>query len=84
MEQGFIKLHRSILKWEWYDDANTMRVFLHLLLNANWEDCRYRGHLVPKGSLVIGRKKIAKEFGRKYEDTLKKKIRRNINKVLKR
>ena len=62
MEQGFIKLHRSILKWEWYDDANTMRVFLHLLLNANWEDCRYRGHLVPKGSLVIGRKKIAKEL----------------------
>ena len=28
--------------------------------------------------------KIAKEFGRKYEDTLKKKIRRNINRVLKR
>ena len=28
--------------------------------------------------------KIAKEFGRKYEDTLKKKIRRNIKKVLKR
>lgn len=29
-------------------------------------------------------KRIAKEFGRKYEDTLKKKIRRNIQKVFKR
>ena len=28
--------------------------------------------------------KIAREFGRKYEDTLKKKIRRNIQKVLRR
>ena len=61
-EQGYIKLHRSILGWEWYSDVNTQAVFIHLLLNANWEDSRYRGHLVPKGSLVIGRKKIAKEL----------------------
>ena len=61
-DQGFIKLHRSILKWEWWDDANTTRVFLYLLLNANWEDSRYKGYEVPKGSLVCGRKKLAKEL----------------------
>lgn len=60
---GFIKLHRSILEWEWYDDPNTMRVFIHLLLNAQWEDSRYHGYEVPKGSLVIGRKKLAEELG---------------------
>ena len=59
---GFIKLHRSILEWEWYDDPNTMRVFIHLLLNAQWEDSRYHGYEVPKGSLVIGRKKLAEEL----------------------
>lgn len=62
-EQGFIKLHRSLLKWEWYQDQATKDVFLHLLLNANWEDSRYKGHEVPKGSLVIGRKKIAESLG---------------------
>ena len=61
-ENGYIKLHRSILNWEWYSDSNTKAVFLHLLLNANWEDSRFRGYKVPKGSLVIGRKKIAKEL----------------------
>ena len=61
-DQGFIKLHRSILKWEWYDDANTKIVFLHLLLNAQWEDTRYRGIEIPKGSLIVGRKKLAKEL----------------------
>lgn len=54
MEQGFIKLHRSILDWEWWSDNNTLKVFLYLLLNANWEDSRYRGYDVPRGSLVTG------------------------------
>ena len=63
MNDGFIKLYRSITSWEWYQDQNTMAVFIHLLLKANWEDTRYRGHEVPKGSLVCGRKKLAKELG---------------------
>ena len=28
---GYIKLYRSLLNWEWYDDINTKTVFLHLL-----------------------------------------------------
>ena len=63
MSDGFIKLYRSMLKWEWYQNTNTKIVFLHLLLNANWEDSRFQGYEVPKGSLVIGRKKLAKEVG---------------------
>ena len=60
-ENGYIKLHRSILKWEWWNDDATLKVFLYLLMNANWEDSRYRGFDVPRGSLVTGRKKIAEE-----------------------
>ena len=60
---GYIKLHRSMLKWEWYKDEITKSVFLHLLLNANWEDTKYRGYDVPKGSLVVGRKKMAESLG---------------------
>ena len=63
MEQGFIKLHRSILDWEWYQDSVTTRVFLHLLLNANWEDSRFQGHKVSAGSLVTGRKELAESLG---------------------
>ena len=59
---GYIKLHRSILKWEWWDDINTTRVFIWLLLNAQWEDFRYRGYEVSRGSLVIGRKRMSKEL----------------------
>ena len=59
MMNGWIKLHRKITEWEWYDDANTFRVFIHLLLTANHKDSRYRGFKIPKGSVVTGREKLA-------------------------
>lgn len=63
MDEGFIKLHRSILKWEWFHDDNTFKVFIYLLLNANWEDSRFRGYEIPKGSLVIGYTALSKNLG---------------------
>lgn len=58
---GFIKLYRSILKWEWYDDINTKTLFLHLLLTANYEDKEWRGMVIKKGSLVTSFTKLASE-----------------------
>ena len=59
---AFIKLQRKMLDWEWYTDANTKAVFLHCLLKANWKDGRFRGHKVPRGSFVSGRKVLAEEL----------------------
>jgi hypothetical protein len=60
---GWIKLHRSLLEWEWYDDINVCRLFTHFLLKANHKDKKYRGTLVPRGSLLTGRELLAAETG---------------------
>ena len=60
--EGYIKLHRKFRKWEWYDDANVMRVFLHLLLNATWTETEYRGEKLMPGDVIFSRKKYAKEL----------------------
>lgn len=52
---GWIKLHRKITEWEWYSDANTFRVFMHLLLTANYEDKRWRNIDVKRGQIITGR-----------------------------
>ncbi len=49
---GFIKLARNILDWEWWDDINTYRLFTYMLLIANWQDKKYKGIDVPRGSFV--------------------------------
>ena len=56
---GWIKLHRKITEWEWYSDANTFRVFMHLLLTANYEDKRWRNIDVKRGQIITGRMELA-------------------------
>lgn len=63
MDNTYIKLFRNLLNWEWYNDTNTTRVFLHILLNANYKPRRYKGHRIPAGACVFGRKSWAKALG---------------------
>lgn len=60
---GHIKIDRKILEWEWYSDINTCRLFIHLLLKANWKDGRFQGTEVPRGSLVTSYSNLAKDTG---------------------
>lgn len=60
--QGFVKLHRKILEWGWYKDANTIRLFLHCLLKANWKDGNFQGYEIPRGSFVTSVNSLSNEL----------------------
>lgn len=60
---GQILLHRKIIEWEWYLDINTCRLFIHMLLIANWKEGHYRGTTVPRGSFVSSLDKLSEETG---------------------
>lgn len=60
---GYIKLHRKLLNWGWYKDQNTLAVFLHLLLIANFAETEYMGTKIYPGQAVIGRKSLAEALG---------------------
>lgn len=59
--KGWVKIHRNILNWEWYDDVNTVRLFLHLILIANHKDNSYKGKHVKRGSLLSSRELLANQ-----------------------
>lgn len=61
LESGYIKLYRSLLNWEWYDDINTKTVFLHLLLTVNIAKRQWHGITVPCGGRVSSYAVLAKE-----------------------
>ena len=52
MEQGYIKLFRQIVDWEWYDDIPTCRLFIHLLLKVNHVDRNWQGKKIERGSCI--------------------------------
>ena len=57
----YIKLSRNILNWEWYENINTCRLFIHMLLKANWKDGKFEGKVIPRGSFVSSLPKLAEE-----------------------
>jgi hypothetical protein len=60
---GWIKLHRQFLEWEWYDEPNTMRLFIHLILKANHKPKKYRGVTINPGQIMTGQDLLSKELG---------------------
>lgn len=63
MDGNYIKLSRGLLEWEWYTDINTTRLFIHMLLKANWKDGNFKGTTVPRGSFVSSIGKLSGETG---------------------
>lgn len=64
----WIKLDRNILGWRWYTDANTFRVFVHLLLNANIADHDFRDETIHRGELATSMGHIAESLGITYKN----------------
>lgn len=60
---GWVKVARKLLDWRWYKDANTMRVFLHLLLSANVEDHDFQHVTIHRGQVATSYESLANALG---------------------
>lgn len=63
MADAFIKIYRKMLDWEWYDDPNTCRVWIHCLLKANWKACKWHGIKIEPGQFITSLPSLAEETG---------------------
>ena len=61
-DDGFVKIYRKITNWDWYDDPNTFRLFIHCILKANYKEKEWHGITIPVGSFVTSYAKLAKEL----------------------
>ena len=61
MAEAYIKLYRKMLDWEWYDDPNTFRVFVHCLLRANWQPGSWHGINYDAGQFITSLPNLAEE-----------------------
>ena len=50
-----------MLDWEWYDDVNTCRVFIHCLLKANWKSGSWHGISYDPGQFITSLPSLAAE-----------------------
>lgn len=63
MNNGFIKLYRSLRDWEYYGQPSAVTLWIHLLITANWEDKSFRGESVPRGALITSIAHLSRDTG---------------------
>ena len=66
---GWIKLHRSILDWEWWDDRNTRDLFIYCLIAANHDTIHWHGLTVDRGSFVTSLRNLSQKSGLSLRET---------------
>lgn len=62
-KKGFIKLPRTFLDWQWYQDVNASKLMVHLMLKANFETKQWQGHTIHPGQLITSIEKLSIETG---------------------
>ena len=57
-KQGFIKLSPNFINWEWFSDANTLSLFMYLVLSANCTPQKWHGIVIQRGQLLTNLKEL--------------------------
>lgn len=60
---SWIKLHRSLSDWEWATNPIMVSVWIHFLIDANFEDKRYQGSVIKRGQFLLGLAEYAVKCG---------------------
>ncbi len=58
--RGFAKIPRDIVDKAWYGNANTLKVYIELLVSAAWRDFEYNGSTLKEGQFITSLNKLAK------------------------
>lgn len=59
---GFIIIKRELLQNEWYQSENTIRLYIHLLIKANFKDKKWQGKLIKRGQLITSTSHLSIEL----------------------
>lgn len=57
---GYIKLHRKMLDWGWYQNQNVKDLFIHLLLIANFKESQFEDMTIYPGQIITSINSLSK------------------------
>ena len=60
---SYIKLDRKLINWEWKDVPEMVALWVEILLQANYQENKWRGETYEKGSFPTSLDKLAKNTG---------------------
>ena len=61
--EGWIKIHRKILDWEWWDKPEMIKLLILFICKANIEDKKWQGMIIKRGQFVSSLDALRVESG---------------------
>ncbi len=58
---GFAKIPNDLTEWAWFNDNNTLAVYIRLILGAAWRDREYKNVSLKRGQIVTTIPQIAEQ-----------------------
>ena len=58
---GFVKLPNELTEWAWYNDNNTLAVYVRLIFGAAWKDREYKNVHLKRGQIITTIPQIAEQ-----------------------
>lgn len=58
---GFVKLPNDLTEWAWFNDNNTLAVYVRLILGAAWRDREYKNVSLKRGQIATTIPQIAEQ-----------------------
>lgn len=65
---GFVKLHRKFIEWEWYTDDVVKSLFLHLLILASFKPSRWQGRTIERGQVITSIPSLAEDTNHSIQE----------------
>lgn len=59
--EGWIKIHRKFLDWQWFQKPEAVQLFIYMLLKANYKDGNWQGHEIKKGQFITSAQTISND-----------------------
>lgn len=66
---GRIAIDRRIMDWEWWGDMNVFRLWMVILMLANWQDKQWQGKTIKRGSFVTSYASLSEASGLTLQQT---------------
>lgn len=66
---GRIAIDRQIMDWEWWGDLNVFRLWMVILMLANWQDKKWQGQTIKRGSFITSYPTLADISGLSIQQT---------------
>lgn len=60
---GRIAIDRQIMEWEWWGDLNVFRLWMVILMLANWQDKKWQGKTIKRGSFITSYASLSEVSG---------------------